>query len=76
MLEGEVLGVELKGKVKWFNNSKGFGFIIGEGYDDDIFVHYSSILEEGFRSLKEGNEVTYTLIKTDKGVQAAEVKKL
>jgi len=76
MLEGEVLGVDLKGKVKWFNNTKGFGFLVGEGSDEDIFVHYSSIIEEGFKNLKEGQEVSYTLLKTPRGIQASEVKKL
>ena len=76
MLEGEVLGVDLKGKVKWFNNTNGFGFLVGEGSDEDIFVHYSSIIEEGFKNLKEGQEVSYTLLKTPRGIQASEVKKL
>ena len=76
MLEGEVLGVDLKGKVKWFNNTKGFGFLVGEGSDEDIFVHYSSIIEKGFKNLKEGQEVSYTLLKTPRGIQASEVKKL
>ena len=47
------------GIVKWFNNSKGFGFIEPEGGGDDIFVHYSSIKSEGFRTLNEGQSVTY-----------------
>lgn len=62
----------LKGKVKWFNNEKGFGFI---EYDDneDIFVHYSSILSEGFKTLVEGQYVDFELVETDKGLQAKNV---
>lgn len=62
----------LRGKVKWFNNEKGFGFI---EYDDkeDIFVHYSSILSDGFKTLVEGQYVDFELVKTDKGLQAKNV---
>lgn len=76
MPEGKILGKNLKGHVKWFNSTKGFGFIIGEGSTSDIFVHYTSILEEGFRNLTEKQEVEYTLIETDRGMQAFDVKKL
>jgi len=62
----------LRGKVKWFNNEKGFGFI---EYDDkeDIFVHYSSILSDGFKTLVEGQYVDFELVRTDKGLQAKNV---
>jgi len=62
----------LRGKVKWFNNDKGFGFI---EYNDkeDIFVHYSSILSEGFKTLVEGQYVEFELVQTDKGLQAKNV---
>lgn len=62
----------MKGKVKWFNNDKGFGFI---EYSDneDIFVHYSSILSQGFKTLVEGQYVEFDLVKTDKGLQAKNV---
>ena len=63
----------LVGKVKWFNNEKGYGFIIKENYDD-IFVHYSQIQDEGFKTLEEGQVVEFNLIKTDKGLQATDVK--
>ena len=76
MIEGTIVGKNLKGKVKWFNNTKGFGFLVGEGSDKDIFVHYSSIGEEGYKTLKEGQEVEYTLIQTDRGLQASDINKL
>jgi CspA family cold shock protein len=60
-----------KGTIKWFNNEKGYGFINGK---EDIFVHYTSIKIDGFRTLSEGEEVEYKLIKTDKGLQAIDVK--
>ena len=62
----------LKGKVKWFNNDKGFGFI-EYGNNEDIFVHYSSILSEGYRTLVEGQYVEFELVETDKGLQAKNV---
>ena len=62
-----------KGKVKWFPNVKGFGFLQVEGSDKDIFVHYSSIQGEGYKKLKEGEEVTFELIQGDKGPQASQV---
>ena len=60
------------GKVKWFNNEKGYGFIEYTA-DEDIFVHYSAIELEGFKTLSEGRMVRYELIKTDKGLQAKKV---
>lgn len=62
-----------KGIIKWFNNEKGYGFINGKS-DEDIFVHYTSIKIDGYKTLTEGQEVEYTLIKTDKGLQATSVK--
>lgn len=61
-----------KGIIKWFNNEKGYGFINGNN-NEDIFVHYTSIKIDGYRTLSEGQEVTYQLIKTDKGLQATNV---
>ena len=61
-----------KGIIKWFNNEKGYGFINGKS-DEDIFVHYTSIKIDGYRTLSEGQEVEFTLIKTDKGLQATNV---
>ena len=60
------------GKVKWFDPKKGYGFIVGE-QGQDVFVHYTSIHGEGFRSLKDGETVTYDLVKGEKGDQAREV---
>lgn len=61
------------GVVKWFDARKGFGFIRGPEDGKDIFVHYSSIEGEGFRSLKEGEEVDFELVDSDKGLQAQNV---
>lgn len=63
------------GKVKWFNNEKGFGFIQGNDQKEDIFVHYSAIQNEGYRTLKEGDEVEFELKEGDKGLQAINVVK-
>ncbi len=61
------------GSVKWFDTKKGYGFIVGpEG--QDVFVHYSSIEGDGFRSLHEGEEVQYELVETDKGLAASNVR--
>lgn len=65
----------LVGKVKWFNNEKGYGFIIKENYDD-IFVHYSQIQDEGFKTLEEGQVVEFELVTVDKGLQAQNVFKI
>lgn len=63
------------GKVKWFNNEKGFGFIEVEG-GDDVFVHFTAIQGDGFKSLEEGQEVSFEIVEGNRGPQAANVTKL
>lgn len=70
-----------KGRVKWFNDSKGYGFIeVDSGPDEpavkDVFVHYSAIQGEGFKTLKEGQEVTFEIVDGSKGPQAANVNRI
>lgn len=62
-----------KGTVKWFNNAKGFGFILPEDGSNDIFVHYSAISMEGYKTLKAGQEVTFEVMEGDKGLHATEI---
>ena len=63
----------MRGSVKWFNNDKGYGFI--EYVDgEDIFVHYSAIKQEGYKTLTEGQRVEFDLIETPKGLQAVNVR--
>ncbi len=65
----------MTGKVKWFNSEKGFGFIEREE-GDDVFVHFSAIQSEGFKTLEEGQEVEFEIVEGDRGPQAANVTKL
>jgi CspA family cold shock protein len=67
-------GLGLRGTVKWFNNAKGYGFI---GRDDglDVFVHYSAIVGDGYRTLQEGDVVEFEIVQGTKGPQAANVQK-
>ena len=65
----------MQGKVKWFNQEKGYGFIEVEG-EKDVFVHYSAIQQEGFKTLKEGDNVEFEVVEGQKGPQAANVVKI
>ncbi len=62
------------GKVKWFDNAKGYGFILN-AEEEDVFVHYRSIMGDGYKSLSEGEEVEFIQTRSDKGWQAAEVER-
>ncbi len=68
-------GTEMKGTVKWFNNQKGYGFICDE-QGNDVFVHYSGLNMEGFKSLDEGASVEFDVVNGEKGPQATNVTKL
>ena len=64
------------GTVKWFNDAKGFGFITQDDGGADVFCHHTAIAAEGFRSLTEGQKVTFDVVKGPKGLQAANVRPL
>ncbi|HEY4565849.1 cold-shock protein [Planococcaceae bacterium Storch 2/2-2] len=64
-----------QGTVKWFNSEKGFGFIAVEG-EDDVFVHFSAIQGEGFKTLEDDQEVEFEVVEGERGLQAANVVKL
>ncbi|ASS90979.1 MAG: cold-shock protein [Bacillaceae bacterium] len=67
--------MQQNGKVKWFNNEKGYGFIEVEG-GDDVFVHFTAIQGEGFKTLEEGQAVSFEIVQGNRGPQAANVVKL
>jgi cold shock protein len=67
--------MKIKGTVKWFNASKGYGFIQRPDGGKDVFVHHSAIMEDGYRTLKEGEEVEFEVTTGPKGEQAANVTK-
>jgi len=73
--EGGTQVARLQGKVKWFNNSKGYGFI-GQDGGADVFVHYSAIQGEGFKTLQEGDLVEFEIVQGQKGPQADKVTKV
>ena len=64
-----------QGTVKWFNDAKGFGFITQEG-GEDVFVHYSAVQAQGFKSLAEGDQVEFEVTRGPKGLQGANVRKV
>lgn len=66
----------MKGRVKWFNDEKGFGFIAVDGGGGDVFVHYSAIQMAGRKTLQEGDEVEFEITKSDKGPKAVNVVKV
>lgn len=66
----------VKGTVKWFNASKGYGFLEQPEIDKDVFVHFSAIEGDGFRTLKEGEKVEFSITESEKGLQAEKVAKL
>jgi cold shock protein len=66
----------ITGVVKWFNNTKGFGFITVEGRSSDIFVHYSAIEGNGYRTLEEGDQVSFVIGHGQKGEEARNVQKI
>ncbi|AFP31307.1 MULTISPECIES: cold shock domain-containing protein [Marinobacter] len=64
------------GKVKWFNNAKGYGFIIEDGYNDDLFAHFSAIQMDGYKTLKAGQAVSFEKKPVDDGVHAINIMPL
>ena len=64
------------GVIKWFDNKKGFGFIVGPEGEPDIFIHYSAIEGGGFRSLRDGEQVEYERVESEKGPQARNVRRI
>lgn len=65
-----------QGRVKWFNDSKGYGFINDDRHDEDIFVHYSQIQQDGFKTLEAGETVDFQVKESPKGLRAEEVERL
>jgi CspA family cold shock protein len=64
------------GKIKWFNDAKGFGFVTPDDGSKDVFVHFSSIQGEGFKSLAEGDKIEFEVQESEKGPKAANVRKI
>ena len=66
-------GVKVSGKVKWFNNAKGYGFINEDGKTEDLFAHYSAIQMDGYKTLKAGQAVAFEIIQGPKGLHAVNI---
>ncbi|CAI2798005.1 MULTISPECIES: cold shock domain-containing protein CspD [Pseudomonas] len=66
-------GVKISGKVKWFNNAKGYGFIIEDGKSEDLFAHFSAIIMDGYKTLKAGQAVSFEIIQGPKGLHAVNI---
>ncbi|TRX76503.1 cold shock domain-containing protein CspD [Pseudomonas mangiferae] len=64
----------LSGKVKWFNNAKGYGFIVADGRDEDLFAHYSAIQMDGYKTLKAGQPVSFDILQGPKGLHAVNIR--
>lgn len=62
------------GKVKWFNNAKGFGFIVCDDHKEDLFAHFSSIQMEGYKTLKAGQDVEFETVKSERGIHAVNIQ--
>ncbi len=62
------------GKVKWFNNAKGFGFVVCDEHKEDLFAHFSSIQMEGYKTLKAGQDVEFETVKSDRGIHAVNIQ--
>jgi len=67
------VGITMQGTVKWFNSSKGYGFITSNEVQDDVFVHYSAIEGDGYKTLNEGDEVSFEIVQGKKGPTATNV---
>ena len=62
-----------RGSVKWFNNAKGYGFIVSDSFDEDLFIHYSAINVEGYKTLKAGQAVTFDVVPGKRGLHATDI---
>ncbi|KAA6175316.1 MULTISPECIES: cold shock domain-containing protein CspD [Pseudomonas] len=67
-------GVKINGKVKWFNNAKGYGFVQEDGKTEDLFAHYSAIEMDGYKTLKAGQAVSFEIIQGPKGLHAVKIE--